>query len=309
MIQEVRRGGLLRPGAGIVARQFGHGRTIARINEFERTWIKLTGTYSAGYPWKEVVRSGGAWVDTGRTGSSAADPAFELNDDTTLTSGNTVYWAQRSVFSGDWVFYKLDAESPPEDPFETGDCFCPGGIGGLPSAIVPSVLYYTATWYHPDGVTVLGVTTGSIAYVNPLLIPDATGVTYCPIGGSGVFGWYGPLQRYQYIIDDELTGAYHAEFREACNTDDFFIDPDAPIDPVLCCNGLWISCNYLSGVLGEEGHFGIFSSCDVPDLPDFLCSSAGAGTFTAECDPIVFTIEQTVYESPYGTGVTIVITP
>lgn len=185
VIEAVRRGGLLRTGAGLVARQFGNGRGIARINEFERTRIKLTGGYSAGYPWKEVVRSGGGWVDTGRTGSAALDPAFELNDDTSLTSGSTVYWAQRSVTSGQWIFWRIGG-GPSGGP---NTCICAEGM--------PDTLTWTCQMSYVG--TYLGTTTGSMAYMSDVRSIDSCFSFAVDGDGNPIPGWVGTFKQWGVV--------------------------------------------------------------------------------------------------------------
>src|SRR4051794_38110503 len=67
----------------------GPGPPALSIDRGERIDIQLTGAYSAGYPWAEVlVTPSGSVVATGRTGSAAADPAFERRvGDTSLAAG------------------------------------------------------------------------------------------------------------------------------------------------------------------------------------------------------------------------------
>ncbi|HXS24474.1 MAG TPA: hypothetical protein VN719_09605 [Gemmatimonadales bacterium] len=104
--REIRRLGGIRAGAGLAARQGPGGLEITRKSSEERIFIVLTGTYATGYPWKEVLHiPPNTWIDSGFTGSTTIDPAFERQtNDTTLTVDGTRYEARRCPTSGVLVF-------------------------------------------------------------------------------------------------------------------------------------------------------------------------------------------------------------
>ena len=81
------------------------GQAVLRDEEF--IFLKITDVSSTGpkrYGWKEVFhnKATGAWTDSPRTGTIDSDPAFEITG-ANLTSGNTVYRADRSRASGAWM--------------------------------------------------------------------------------------------------------------------------------------------------------------------------------------------------------------
>lgn len=81
------------------------GKTILADEEF--IFLKITEVSSTGpkrYGWKEVHhnKDTGNWEDSPRTGTIDTDPAFEIAG-AVLTSGNTVYRAERSRASGAWM--------------------------------------------------------------------------------------------------------------------------------------------------------------------------------------------------------------
>lgn len=100
---EVERLGTIYGSTGIVV----SGQAIV-LDLPEAIYIKLTTTASSdgGYAWKEVLPGPlGTWIDSGRTGSASADPAFEMGTKlTTLTAGDTVYEARRAETTGEWIF-------------------------------------------------------------------------------------------------------------------------------------------------------------------------------------------------------------
>ncbi len=100
---EIARQSRITGSAGVVVR----GGSLAVLLP-ERIYIKLTSGANANgaYAWKEVLPAPlGAWIDAGRTGTQAGDPAYERGTrDGTLTSGNTVYEAERAAATGEWLF-------------------------------------------------------------------------------------------------------------------------------------------------------------------------------------------------------------
>ena len=101
----IERLGNLRGGGLIGARESAGGGSLA-ISEPARFFLKLTSVASGTkYAWKEVVpATGGLWVDTGITGSVAADPAYEVNAHADLTVDGAVYEALRAATTGEVLF-------------------------------------------------------------------------------------------------------------------------------------------------------------------------------------------------------------
>ena len=101
--EEIARQARVSCGAGLAVRS--GAITVVRP---ERIYLKLTSSANAngGYSWKEVLPAAlGTWVDSGRTGSSSVDPAYERSKrDASLTSGATVYEAERAACTGEWIF-------------------------------------------------------------------------------------------------------------------------------------------------------------------------------------------------------------
>jgi hypothetical protein len=105
---ELRRLRLLK-GAGTlqVNQPRSGGPPVIEDVSIQPFYIQLTGAYSSGYPWKEVMIGPTRGVaDAGVTGDSAhGDPAYELQSgDTTLTADGTVYQAWRSPASNEVLF-------------------------------------------------------------------------------------------------------------------------------------------------------------------------------------------------------------
>ena len=76
---------------------------VVWLAEMPPFFIQLTGTYSSGYPWKEVLIGPGRAVQNANItgGPSTGDPAFERQTgDTTLTVDGTVYEARYSPAGG-----------------------------------------------------------------------------------------------------------------------------------------------------------------------------------------------------------------
>ena len=100
---EVARLGQLQGSTGIGVRS-----GVFSLDLPEKIYIKLTSTANANgaYAWKEVLPAAlGTWVDSGRVGSQASDPAYERGTRlATLTAGNTVYEACRAETTGEWIF-------------------------------------------------------------------------------------------------------------------------------------------------------------------------------------------------------------
>jgi len=100
---EIARQSRLTGSAGVVVR----GTSVAVLLP-ERIYLKLTGTAngSGAYPWKEVLPAPlGTWADSGRTGTQSGDPCYERGTrNASLTSGDTVYEAERAATTGEWIF-------------------------------------------------------------------------------------------------------------------------------------------------------------------------------------------------------------
>lgn len=92
---------------------FGHGHAegdAVLIDTPERIWIRLTakdtGSSPIRYGWTRVYRepSNATWQNTTHTGNTTYDWAVEVNN-TSLTVGtSTVYKAERSITTGEWLF-------------------------------------------------------------------------------------------------------------------------------------------------------------------------------------------------------------
>lgn len=81
----------------------GDDSPVIYLVEQPSFFIKLTGPYAGGYPWKEVlIGPGYAVQDAGVTGGPAlGNPAFERQTgDTTLGAGDTIYEARWSPGGG-----------------------------------------------------------------------------------------------------------------------------------------------------------------------------------------------------------------
>lgn len=100
---EIARLSRLAGSAGVVVRGTGVAVLLP-----ERIYIKLTSTAngSGAYAWKEVLPAPvGTWIDSGRTGTQANDPAYERGTrDASLAANSTVYEAERAVTTGEWLF-------------------------------------------------------------------------------------------------------------------------------------------------------------------------------------------------------------
>lgn len=100
---EIARQSRLTGSAGVVVR----GGSVAVLLP-ERIYIKLTSSANANgaYAWKEVLAAPlGTWIDSGRTGTQADDPCYERGTRlASLTSGATVYEAERAATTGEWIF-------------------------------------------------------------------------------------------------------------------------------------------------------------------------------------------------------------
>ncbi len=191
----------VRGNSGGYVRDTGQGRTLILPGARERIAIKLTGGYAAGYPWKEVVRSGSTWVDTGRVGTAALDPAFELNGDGTLSSGSTVYLAQRSIASGAWIFWHMGASGGGPPP---ADCQC------WTEGTAPATLSWTYVARVYDLVSesfiTLGTTSGTLTYTSAVTF----GTTPCEVEGidkdgpapANPSGWIGEFEFYTYGLPE-----------------------------------------------------------------------------------------------------------
>src|SRR5215469_5221488 len=56
-------------------------------------WIKLTSNSSNSYAWTEqYAQSGGTWVNGQSSGTTGADPAHEINGNTTIPSLPVIVW-------------------------------------------------------------------------------------------------------------------------------------------------------------------------------------------------------------------------
>jgi hypothetical protein len=93
-------------GLDVDGAEGGDAPTV-RLTETTPVFIRLTGAYSSGYPWEEVlIGPGRTLVTSGVAGDPASgDPAFERQSgDTTLTADGTVYEARRSPACGELSF-------------------------------------------------------------------------------------------------------------------------------------------------------------------------------------------------------------
>lgn len=101
--REIARLSALTGSAGVVVR----GTAVAVLLP-ERIYIKLTSTAngSGAYAWKEVLPAPlGTWIDAGRTGTQAGDPAYERGTrNASLAANDTVYEAERAPTTGEWLF-------------------------------------------------------------------------------------------------------------------------------------------------------------------------------------------------------------
>lgn len=93
-------------------RVFGQGHVegdTITVDQRESMYIRLTnktGSAPIKYAWKEVYReSNGTWVNMTHTGNVTNDFAVEINNSNLSTSDNYVYRAERSLTTGEWLFF------------------------------------------------------------------------------------------------------------------------------------------------------------------------------------------------------------
>lgn len=91
-------------GSGLFADRWAGGVAIGEATRLE-VWGKLTGHSGANYAWTEQVRSGGAWTNGSRTGTTSAQPFIEANGITTISvTGNVIVKARLSIESNELIF-------------------------------------------------------------------------------------------------------------------------------------------------------------------------------------------------------------
>lgn len=94
----------LAPGANLDVQSTPAGYTVA-ANPRKGLWIKLTGNSSNAYSWTEQLpQPSGTWADGYRSGTTSADPAHEINGNTSPPSLPLIVWAWRAPQSGEVVF-------------------------------------------------------------------------------------------------------------------------------------------------------------------------------------------------------------
>jgi hypothetical protein len=75
------------------------------MNAREGFWIKLTSNSGAAYAWTEqLAQPSGTWVDGYQSGTTATDPAREINGNASPTSLPLIVWAWRAPQSAEVVF-------------------------------------------------------------------------------------------------------------------------------------------------------------------------------------------------------------
>jgi len=90
---------------------YGHGHTeggVVVVDERETMHVRLTGKDTANtpikYSWKRVSReANGTWTNLTHTGNTTNDYAVEINNTNLTVNTTTVYKAERSVSTGEWL--------------------------------------------------------------------------------------------------------------------------------------------------------------------------------------------------------------
>jgi hypothetical protein len=91
---------------------FGDGHSeggVVAVDSRESMWIRLTAANTASSPikygWKRVSRlTNGTWQDLTHTGNVTNDYAVEVNNASLTVNTTTVYRAERSLTTGEWLF-------------------------------------------------------------------------------------------------------------------------------------------------------------------------------------------------------------
>ena len=89
------------------------GDTV-RIDGYSNIYVRLTGKDTGNtpikYAWKEVYRNAnGDWSNTTHNGTTIGDYAVEINNGNLTVNTTTVYRAERSPESGEWLFSRGSA--------------------------------------------------------------------------------------------------------------------------------------------------------------------------------------------------------
>jgi hypothetical protein len=111
---------------------FGHSHNeggAVFTDERETMFVRLTnktGSAPIKYAWQEVYRAAnGTWVNMTHTGNVTNDYAIELNNANLSITDNYVYRAERSLTTGEWLFFLMRRTSG-----------CAGGICSNPPTTV-----------------------------------------------------------------------------------------------------------------------------------------------------------------------------
>ena len=91
---------------------FGDGHSeggVVSVDSRESMWIRLTAANTASSPikygWKRVARlANGTWQDLTHTGNTTNDYAVEVKNASLTVNTTTVYRAERSTTTGEWLF-------------------------------------------------------------------------------------------------------------------------------------------------------------------------------------------------------------
>jgi len=105
---------------------YGQGHTEGGeicVDQRETMYLRLTaksGTSPIKYAWQQVYRAAnGTWSNMTHTGNTTNDYAVELNNTDLSTTDNYVYRAERSLTTGEWLFFSCKC---PSSNCEDGNC-------------------------------------------------------------------------------------------------------------------------------------------------------------------------------------------
>ncbi len=99
---------LQKPSVSVFGEGHSEGGVVA-VDGRESMFVRLTGKNTANtpikYAWKRVSRlPNGTWQDLTHTGNTTNDYAVEINNANLTVNTTTVYQAERSVTTGEWLF-------------------------------------------------------------------------------------------------------------------------------------------------------------------------------------------------------------
>jgi hypothetical protein len=106
---------LQKPSVSVFGEGHSEGGVVA-VDGRESMFVRLTGKNTANtpikYAWKRVSRlPNGTWQDLTHTGNTTNDYAVEINNANLTVNTTTVYQAERSVTTGEWLFQQTGGTS------------------------------------------------------------------------------------------------------------------------------------------------------------------------------------------------------